>query len=50
MTIAIERDGTVITPRGRTTIDAGDAVTVFVHGGVDPDLESVFPERESAVS
>jgi Lrp/AsnC family leucine-responsive transcriptional regulator len=42
LVVAIERDGEVITPRGKTTIEAGDIVTVFIHDGLDEGIESAF--------
>ncbi|MDV7348405.1 TrkA family potassium uptake protein [Halorubrum distributum] len=42
--VAIERDGegTPITPRGNTRIEAGDLLTVYSGSGVTPELTDVF--------
>lgn len=45
LVIAIERDGTVITPRGTTTVHAGDIVTLFARNGMTESLERAFSEE-----
>ncbi len=42
LVVALERDGEVITPRGETTIEAGDVVTVFLHDSDAERLETAF--------
>ena len=42
LVIAIERSERVLTPRGGTTIQPDDTVTVFSRGGVDEDSIDVF--------
>jgi DNA-binding Lrp family transcriptional regulator len=42
LVVAIEREGAVLTPRGESTIEAGDVVTLFAHGGLDGSLERAF--------
>lgn len=46
LVIAIERDGTVLTPRGGTTIEPDDIVTVFSRGGVSDRTLGVFTGSE----
>jgi DNA-binding Lrp family transcriptional regulator len=38
LVVAIERDGAIIAPRGDTTIQPGDLVTVFSRDGISDDL------------
>ena len=38
LVVAIEREGTIITPRGDTTIQPGDLLTVFSRDGISDDL------------
>ncbi|WP_231186731.1 TrkA family potassium uptake protein [Haladaptatus sp. DYF46] len=40
--VAIERDHSVITPRGETEIQVGDLVTVFSKHGFAPDVMELF--------
>jgi trk system potassium uptake protein len=40
--VAIQRDRTVITPRGETEIRAGDLVTVFSKRGFAPEVMALF--------
>lgn len=40
--IAIERGDTVITPKGDSTIEVGDVVTVFARGGVQTEMFNAF--------
>ena len=42
LVIAIERENTILTPHGDTTIEPDDLVTVFSRGGVSDDLLSLF--------
>ncbi|WP_440989537.1 TrkA C-terminal domain-containing protein [Haloarchaeobius baliensis] len=42
LVIAIERDGEVLTPRGDTTVEAGDLVTVLSRNGTAADALGVF--------
>ena len=42
LVVALEREGEVITPRGETSIEAGDVVTVFLHDSDTEHLESAF--------
>lgn len=42
--VAIQRDNSVITPRGETEIQAGDLVTVFSRRGFAPDVMELFTE------
>ena len=46
LVVAIERDHEVITPRGNTTIEAGDLVTVFSERGATPEVTDVFGHYE----
>lgn len=40
--VAIERSGSVITPKGDTVIEAGDLVTVFSRDGITEALVEIF--------
>lgn len=42
LVVAIERDGAVLTPRGGTTIETGDVVTVLSRQEITTDLENAF--------
>lgn len=42
LVVAIERGETVITPKGDTTIEAGDLVTVFSRDGITEELMQIF--------
>jgi len=42
LVVAVERDGAVITPRGGTTIEAGDVVTVLSRQPAEDDLDRAF--------
>lgn len=44
LVVAIEREGTdhPITPRGKTTIKAGDVLTVYSGVGADPEITDIF--------
>ena len=44
--VALERDGDIITPRGNTTIEGGDLVTVFSATGATPAVTDVFGHYE----
>lgn len=46
--VAVERDGegTPITPRGNTRIEAGDLLTVYSGSGVTPEVTDVFGHPE----
>ncbi|GAA0235782.1 potassium channel family protein [Haladaptatus pallidirubidus] len=44
--VAIQRDQSVITPRGETAIQAGDLVTVFSKRGFAPDVMQLFMDEE----
>jgi len=46
LVIAIERDGLVLTPRGETTIEPGDLVTLFSRGGISDETLAAFRNRE----
>ena len=46
LVVAIERDDAVITPRGNTTIEGGDLVTVFSERGATPDVTDKFGHFE----
>lgn len=48
LVVAIQRDDTVVTPRGATEIRAGDLVTVFSKRGFAPDVMEVFTGSERA--
>lgn len=43
--IAIERDGAVLTPKGHTTIEPDDLVTVFSQEGMTEDLLTLFENK-----
>ena len=43
--VSINRGGTLITPKGQTTLQEGDTVTVFASGGVTDGLMDVFKAR-----
>lgn len=46
--VAVERDGEIMIPRGNTTIEAGDFVTVFSKEGATTDVTEPFdPSDES---
>jgi Lrp/AsnC family leucine-responsive transcriptional regulator len=47
LVVAIERDETVITPKGKTTIQSGDIVRVFSHNGIPNETIAVFRNDES---
>ena len=47
LVVAIEREGTILTPRGDTTIQPGDLLTVFSRDGVSDDFVRRFT-NESA--
>lgn len=42
LVVAVERGGDVMTPRGETTLEPGDLVTVFVHDGRSEAVEELF--------
>lgn len=42
LVVAIERGDTIITPKGQTTIEAGDVVSVFSREGVESDVTRAF--------
>jgi DNA-binding Lrp family transcriptional regulator len=42
LVVTIEREGTVLTPRGDTTIQSDDVVTVFAQAGVDDGTLDAF--------
>ncbi|WP_227379873.1 potassium channel family protein [Haladaptatus halobius] len=44
--VAIQRDTSVITPRGETEIQTGDLVTVFSKRGFAPDVMELFTGEE----
>jgi trk system potassium uptake protein len=44
--VAIQRDTSVITPRGETEIQTGDLVTVFSKQGFTPDVIELFTGEE----
>jgi len=46
LVIAIERDGLVLTPRGETTIETDDLVTLFSRGGISDETLAAFRNRE----
>lgn len=45
--VAIEREGTTITPKGETMIQSGDLVRIFSHTGITRDTISVFRTNET---
>lgn len=45
--IAIERDGDILTPHGKTRIHPDDVVTAFSRGGVDDQTVNAFIESSS---
>ncbi|CCQ33270.1 TRK potassium uptake system protein [Halorhabdus tiamatea SARL4B] len=49
--VAIERDGAnaPITPRGNTTIHAGDVLTVYSAVGAEPEITDIFGHYEDRV-
>lgn len=46
LVVTIEREGTVLTPRGDTTIQSDDVVTVFAQAGVDDGTLNAFLDGE----
>jgi trk system potassium uptake protein TrkA len=48
LVVAIERDENdhPITPRGETTIQAGDLLTVYSGVGADPEITDIFGHYE----
>ncbi|WP_254545314.1 winged helix-turn-helix transcriptional regulator [Halomarina pelagica] len=42
LVVAIERDDTILTPRGDTTVRADDLVTIFCRGGIDEETLEAF--------
>lgn len=46
LVITIEREGTIITPRGGTTLNPGDIVTLLSPEGLNPDVLDAFGTRE----
>lgn len=42
LVITIERDDVIITPRGKTTVKAGDAVTLLLRGDADAEFGTTF--------
>jgi DNA-binding Lrp family transcriptional regulator len=48
LVVAIERDGSIVTPRGQTRVEPGDVVTLFAHEGVGEALERIFAEDADA--
>jgi len=48
LVVAIEREGNdhPITPRGETTIEAGDLLTVYSGVGADPEITDIFGHYE----
>ncbi|WP_266078441.1 potassium channel family protein [Haladaptatus caseinilyticus] len=46
LVVAIERDNDVITPRGNTTIEGDDLITVFSEVGATPDVTDIFGHYE----
>lgn len=48
LVVTIERDGTILTPHGDTTIRSDDVVTVFAQAGVDEGTLSAFLGEEGA--
>jgi len=48
LVVAIERDGGghPVTPRGNTTIEAGDLLTVYSGVGADPEITDIFGHYE----
>jgi len=40
--VAVNRGGTLMTPKGQTTLQGGDTVTVFASGGITDALMDVF--------
>ncbi|WP_440989535.1 potassium channel family protein [Haloarchaeobius baliensis] len=42
LVVAIEREDSVVTPRGDTVVEGGDLVTVFSKRGFDDDVLAVF--------
>ena len=42
LVVAIERDGTILTPRGETTVRADDVVTILSRAGIDDDELTAF--------
>jgi len=46
LVVAIERGNTVITPKGDTTIQAGDLVSVFSRDGITESLMAIFTGAE----
>jgi trk system potassium uptake protein TrkA len=51
LVVAIERDGSAqpITPRGNTTIEDGDLLTVYSAVGAQPEITDVFGHYEDSV-
>ena len=45
LVVSIERDDTILTPRGDTTVQSDDLVTVFCRGGLDEETLNAFGER-----
>jgi len=42
LVITLERDDVIITPRGKTTVKAGDAVTLLLRGDADVEFGTTF--------
>lgn len=42
LVITIERDDVIVTPRGKTTVKAGDAVTLLLRGDADAEFGTTF--------
>lgn len=51
LVVAIEREGSdrPITPRGHTTIEAGDLLTVYSGVGADPEITDIFGHYEDSL-
>lgn len=46
LVVTIERDDIIITPRGKTTVEPGDAVTLLLRGGPDTEFKTTFGSAE----
>ncbi len=50
LVIAVERDDQVLTPKGDTTIRAGDLVSLFSRGGISDETLELFGDRNETVT
>lgn len=48
LVVAIEREGEVLTPKGKTTIEAGDQAIVFSRSGIESEVMELFTGESEA--